>query len=316
MTQIYNRPLAILPSSAQAFARQFEVIPPEPDASRFVGARAAGAPYRTTESGVAIIPVTAPLVNRLSGMWGVMSYEYLSAVLDTAARDTSVKSIVLDCDSAGGEAIGCFELAAQVRKINATKPVHAAINGLCCSAAFAITSGAKTITATESSIVGGVGVVALHLDASRALDKAGISPTMIYAGEKKTLGNPLEPLSDEAHADIQREVNAYYEMFLAAVAAGRGGRMSADAARKTQARTFIGKAAVNAGLVDAIGSFSDVLGRIEQDARVASATRRLAAAAQTPAPPPEPIDPWSDIIAKLNAEPRKAGGSIVHSKFR
>lgn len=297
--QIYNRPLAILPSQAQAFARQIESFLSEPaEASRFVGARAAGSAYRTTESGTAIISITAPLVNRLSGMWGVVSYEYLGTILDAAANDKTVNAIVLDFDSPGGEAVGSFEIAAQVRKVNATKPVHATINGLCCSAAYAIASGAKTITATESSIIGSVGVVALHLDASRMLDKAGVTPTLIFAGAHKVDGNPLEPLSEDAHSTLQSEVDKFYGMFVDAVGAGRGARMSAEAARKTEARTYIGAEAVSAGLVDSIGSFADVIAETERSARIAAATRRIAAQTPKPKTAEEERD---EYIAKLNA---------------
>jgi ClpP class serine protease len=94
---------------------------------------------------------------------------------------------------------------------------------------------------------------------SKALEQKGITPTLIFAGDRKVDGWPVQPLSDDARAELQREVDAFYGLFLETVAAGRGRKLSQKAARDTQARTFIGSAAVDAGLADAVGSFEEVL---------------------------------------------------------
>src|SRR5262249_37911548 len=47
---------------------------------------------------------------------------------------------------------------------------------------------------------------------------------------------------------------------------GRAG-LSTDAMRATEARTFIGAEAVDAGLADSVGAFDDVLGELSRDAR-------------------------------------------------
>jgi ClpP class serine protease len=106
--------------------------------------------------------------------------------------------------------------------------------------------------------------VLMHADYSRAVDRAGITPTLIHAGAHKVDGNPYAPLSGDVKADLQAEVDRYYALFTDAVAAGRGRRLSAKAARATEARTFIGDAAKGAGLVDDIGSFAELLGQLSK----------------------------------------------------
>jgi ClpP class serine protease len=98
-----------------------------PDASRFVGQAELSdpndpksrKPYRTTDKGVAIIPVMGSLVNR--GAWigtfsGMSSYEGFRHAIGKAAADKSVTSILLDIDSPGGEAVGAFEAGDAVRE--------------------------------------------------------------------------------------------------------------------------------------------------------------------------------------------------------
>jgi signal peptide peptidase SppA len=259
-----------------------------PAASRFVGdpfevddagKRVKSLPYRRTPNGVAIVTITGSLVNR--GAWvgassGLTSYEGIAFQIESAARDDKVRSILLDIESPGGEAVGAFETAAIVRKANSVKPVFALVNGMAASAAYAIASGAKAIMSTETGLSGSIGVVLMHADYSRMVDRAGVTPTFIHAGAHKVDGNPYAPLSAEVRGDLQAEVDNFYEMFLNTVAEGRGRRLSAKAARATEARTFIGQAAKAAGLVDEIGGFADLLGSLSSAGKSRGANSRKA----------------------------------------
>jgi len=222
-------------------------------------------PYRRTSSGTAVISIIGSLVNR--GAWigsqsGMTSYEGIAHQIKTALADSKVKNIVLDIDSPGGEASGAFETAAMIREASKTKPVVAMVNGMAASAAYALASGARAIMSTESGMSGSIGVVLMHADYSRAIDRAGITPTLIHAGAHKVDGNPYAPLSSSVKSDLQAEVDRLYDLFTNSVAAGRGKRLSAKAARATEARTFIGRAAMEQGLVDDIGTFADLVGSL------------------------------------------------------
>ncbi len=296
--RVLNRPLLILPDKLAIVTEvlagrigvdgiRAEFAPLEPDgaalaetslmrpvASRFVGDAfetdergrpTQKLPYRRTADGVAVISIIGSLVNRgafVGPQSGMQSYEGIGFQLESAARDPKVKSIVLDLDSPGGEAIGAFETAALVRKVSSAKPVYAFVNGMAASAAYAIASGAKAILSTESGLSGSIGVVLMHADYSRAIDRAGITPTLIHAGEHKVDGNPYTPLSKDVRADLQAEVDRLYDQFTKTVAEGRGRRLTAKAARATGARTFSGSDAKAAGLVDDIGTFADLVGSL------------------------------------------------------
>jgi ClpP class serine protease len=107
--------------------------------------------------------------------------------------------------------------------------------------------------------LGSIGVVLMHADYSGHLQQKGIRPTLIHAGAHKVDGHPYEPLPDSVRADLQAEVDQFYSLFVSGVAKGRKGRMTERAVRDTEARTYIGEAALKAGLVDTIGSFETVL---------------------------------------------------------
>jgi signal peptide peptidase SppA len=282
--------IAEMPEDAQAVMRG-----PAPGASRFVGSfidsdPVTGVqtklPYRRNREGVAMIPVIGSLINR--GAWigsssGETSYEGIKFQLSHAAGDPKTTAVLLDIESPGGEAVGAFEAAASVRALAAAKPVTAIVNGMAASAAYAIASGASRIVTTQTGVVGSIGVVLLHADFSRQIDKAGVTPTLIFAGAHKVDGNPFEPLSDDVRDDLQAEVNQFYELFVQTVAEGRR-KMSAAMIRGTEARTFIGADAVDRGLADELGTFESALADLT-DARVGqSPTGRLKMANEKTAP--------------------------------
>ncbi len=260
---------------------------PEPLASRFVGKRAttddgAGLPFFRTENGVGIVTVTGSLVNR--GAWigassGLTSYEGIAAQLRAAASDKKTTSIVIDENTGGGEATGAFELAALVREINAAKPVTAFVNNIAASAGYLIASGAGRIVSIPSGITGSIGVVMMHADYSRALDRAGITPTFIFSGDRKVDGNAYAPLDAGTRDRLKSEVDAMREDFVQAVAAGRGARFSADAARDTEAAIFTGREAKAAGLVDDLATFDALYDEMTRNAggRRTPASRRASA---------------------------------------
>jgi len=241
-----------------------------PEASRFVGSaidedpatgRKSMLPYRRTREGVAIITVTGSLVNR--GAWlgsysGTTSYEGIKYQIGSAAADPRSRSILLDIESPGGEAVGAFEVAAAVRAANKIKPVVAVVNGMAASAAYALASGAEQIVVTPTGLAGSIGVVLMHADWSAFLEKKGVKPTLIFAGAHKVDGNPFGPLPEEVRDDLQREVDGYYQQFVKTVAAGRAG-MNPAAIRNTEARTFVGDEAVSVGLADVVGTFEETL---------------------------------------------------------
>lgn len=246
-----------------------------PEANRFVGEDqvdrdSQGSPMRWRGyrmfGATAIVNVLGELVNR--GAWlgassGLVSYEGLAQQLKAAAADPRAKRILLDVNSPGGEAAGMTDIAALVRAIAAEKPVVAVANSMMCSAAYGLCSGATRIVTTDLGVVGSIGVVMMHADYSGALDKAGIAVTLIHEGEHKVDGNPFEALPAAVRDDFQAECAKYYGAFVDCVHAGRPALAKA-AIRATEARTYLGREAVEQGLADAVGTFDEVLDDMER----------------------------------------------------
>ena len=204
--------------------------------------------------GVAIIPVTGTLVRRGAFLGedqsGMTSYEGLSAMLRAAATDPRVRAVALEIDSFGGEAAGIFDLAAQIRELRGVKPVRAFIADYALSAGYAIAAQADHITIPPFGMAGSIGVVMLHADYSKKMEKDGIKITLIHSGKHKVDGNPYAPLPEDVLAGMQKTGDAMWTSFAELVAEGRNNGLTAIDAMRTEAACFTGQEAVAARLAD------------------------------------------------------------------
>lgn len=207
--------------------------------------------YDVTPDGVAIIPVTGTLVQKSGSLrpyCGMTGYDGIRVCLLDALNDDAIKAIVLDIDSPGGEVSGCFDLVDMIYQARGGKPIHAILAETAFSAAYAIASAADRITVPRTGGTGSVGVICLHTDFSRALDKGGIAVTMITYGARKADGQEYAPLSKEALARYQADIDTIGTLFVETVARNRG--LKVATVRDTQATTFLGAAGVGIGFAD------------------------------------------------------------------
>lgn len=203
--------------------------------------------------GVAVIPISGTLVNKSGYLrpWsGMTGYDGIRACLSMALDDDSVKAVMLDIDSGGGEVSGCFDLVDAIYAARGTKPIWAVLSESAYSAAYAIASAADRITVPRTGGTGSVGVICAHVDFSKALSKDGITVTMIHYGDRKADGSEYAPLSTDALKRFQADVDEMGELFVATVARNRG--LSPAKVRGTQATTFLGAAGVEIGFADAV----------------------------------------------------------------
>jgi ClpP class serine protease len=89
----------------------------------------------------------------------------------------------------------------------------------------------------------------------------GIKVTFVKAGEKKVDANPFEPLSDTAKADLQEEVDHYYQEFVGDVARFRGVSKEFVIEHFGAGGRVLSDRALSKGMIDGILSYKEVLAR-------------------------------------------------------
>lgn len=232
--------------------------------------------YGISKDGIAVIPVIGTLVRRTVGLEaqsGLTSYIGLEEQLDAALNDNSIKGILLDIDSPGGESGGVFDFADRIYAASQVKPIYAVVNEDAFSAAYIIAAAAQRIFIPRTGGAGSIGVIAVHLDESKAEAEAGLTYTAIYAGARKNDLSPHEPLSDPARSNLQIEVDRIYRIFTRVISHYRG--LDEDFIKGTEAGLYFGENAIKAGLADQIGTFDDALNAIAQKVSKPNATRKI-----------------------------------------
>jgi capsid assembly protease len=213
------------------------------------------------ESGVAVIDISGVLAKRMnlfSQISGGASTQLIGQQLAQALADPSVTGIVLYIDSPGGAVDGTQQLAEQVYAARGQKPIVAYTDGMMASAAYWIGSAADTVLiAGDTTQVGSIGVIATHVDRSMAQAQNGVKVTEVKAGKYKGHGSSNGPLG-AGEVTLQDQVDKLYEVFVDTVARNRG--MTAEEIQAAaEGRVFIGKDAIEAGLVDGVSTLAGAI---------------------------------------------------------
>jgi signal peptide peptidase SppA len=223
-----------------------------------------------TGGSIAVIPihgVIAPRLNMMTEMSGGTTFDALSATLHKAVADPNVKAIVFDVDSPGGNVAGASEFARDVLTARASKPVVAQANHLMASAAYWPMASATEIVATPSSLVGSIGVYAMHDDLTEALARRGIKREVLRAGKYKAEGAGGQPLTPEARTAALTLIEGAYNRMTGDIAKGRGVTAADVRQGFGEGRVLDTDAARTAGLIDRVGTLQDTLARLAEPAR-------------------------------------------------
>jgi protease IV len=171
----------------------------------------------------------------------------------SAAKARNVRAILLRINSPGGAATGGEALYRAIREAAETKPVVAAIDGLGTSAAYMAAIAADHVVARESAITGSIGVLFQFAHFEELLEKIGADYTEIRSRPLKGEPSLFRAPSPEAVAMIERVVDDTHQWFVGLVAERRGFQPRV-AAGIADGRIFTGRQALEANLVDQLGS--------------------------------------------------------------
>ena len=230
-----------------------------------VAPQAAAAPRTPQPSPRARVAAVVPVTGTIFPKPNIFTlYGLGTAVTDIRAQfrealKSKADAIVFDVDSPGGSVALVDELSAEIYAARDVKQTVAVVNPMMASAAYNIGSAAGRVVVTPSGVLGSIGVFAQHVDVSAAEELSGVKTTLISAGKYKVEGNPYEPLSAEARAAIQADVDAYYDDFVGSVARNRGVTKKAVKTGFGEGRVVRAEVAVTEGMADSVGTLGQVL---------------------------------------------------------
>jgi ClpP class serine protease len=216
------------------------------EASRYAAEESGVSRVMTLAGNSAEISISGVITKRPSFMamlfgGGNVTYPEIISALAEADNDPNVQDITLAIDSPGGHFDGLFDTLAAIQATK--KPVRAVVSGLGASAAYAIASQADEIVAANRAVrVGSVGVVATFMN-----DPTEISIASTNAPKKRP-----DVTTEEGQAMVREELDAMHEIFVDAIAEGRGATMEKVNAEFGQGATLLAGEALKRGMIDSI----------------------------------------------------------------
>lgn len=171
--------------------------------------------------------------------------------LNDINEDKSVKGVILEIDSPGGNVVASKQLADKVKSMD--KPVVALVKESAASGAYWVASSSDWIVADELSVVGSVGVIGSYLQFSGLMGKYGVGYERLVSGDMKDIGSPYRELTPDEKKMMQLRIDQVHGYFANDVASTR--RLSKNSIKKISDGSFyLGMEAKELGLVDEFGN--------------------------------------------------------------
>ena len=189
--------------------------------------------------------ISGVLLNQRNWIYDVFdipqtSYVDIANQLRTAEADSNVRAIELQVDSGGGQASNMLVDTANLIHA-AKKPVAAIVGDMAASAAYWLASQADTISLRgAATMVGSIGVAV----------SVRVSDSVVHIASTDAPNKRPDPRTDAGKTVIRRELDALHELFVDAVARGRG--VDAETVNRDFGRggVLLAAEAIEAGMAD------------------------------------------------------------------
>jgi protease-4 len=186
--------------------------------------------------------------------------KYIIEDLNYFNEKSSIIAIVVRLDTPGGGVAASQEIYEKVKKIadKSKKPIIASMGGVAASGGYYIALGADTIIANPGTATGSIGVIMSYPVISELMDKIGVQYETIKSGKLKDSGSLFRNITEEERVYFQELIDDLHSQFEMVVSQERQIPIK-EIGKYATGRVYSGKQAVNAGLIDILGTFEDAV---------------------------------------------------------
>jgi len=199
-----------------------------------------------------------------------LTAENLESNLTRAFETERLKAVVLVINSPGGSPTQSEYIAERIRQLSSEKGVRvlAFCEDVAASGGYWIACAADEIYAAHTSIVGSIGVVSSGFGLQDLISRVGVERRVHTAGENKSRLDPFIPEKSEDVAWLRGLQDDLHAAFITWVRQRRGTKLVGPDAELFNGDVWVGRAAVDAGLVDGIGVLRSVMAERFPDAEL------------------------------------------------
>ena len=179
--------------------------------------------------------------------------QYIVNQVKKFRQDKRIRGIILRIDSPGGAVGPSQEIYDEVLKTRESgKTIYASMGALAASGGYYIASAAEKIFANPGTLTGSIGVIMAFSNAKGLMEKIGLQPEIVKAGEYKDIGSPARAMTQKERNLLQSVVTDVHQQFIEAVASGRDISV-AEVTKIADGRILTGRQAYSLNLVDQMG---------------------------------------------------------------
>lgn len=215
------------------------------------------APVRNDNAKIAVIYADGEIID--GSYKKEVAGDRFAELISEVRQNSAVKAVVLRVNSPGGSVLASEKIKAELDLLKERVPVIASFGDYAASGGYWISAGCDKIFANKTTLTGSIGVFSLIPDFKKTLsDKLHVNVTSVNSNKHSDMYGMTRPLQQSEKDYLQASVEQIYDKFTTIVAEGRGMRVSAvDSVG--QGRVWTGAEALEAGLVDEIGTLEDAI---------------------------------------------------------
>ncbi len=187
------------------------------------------------------------------------SAENIIPLLKQASDNENTSVIVIKVNSGGGSATQSKIIYDEIIKLKeeSNKEIISIIEDVGASGGYYIAMAADEIFASQTSIVGSIGVRLDSYDVRSFFDKLGIKSRTIYSGKNKLILDPFHELSSEQYSHLKKLTDQIHNQFIVDLKNSRSNKLSPDESVYS-GLFYTGSEALSLGLIDGLSSLYDL----------------------------------------------------------
>jgi len=190
---------------------------------------------------------------------GTVGGDSAARLIRDATEDESVKALVLRVDSPGGSAFASEIILREIQVFQESgRPVVVSMGSVAASGGYWISMSADEIWASPTTLTGSIGVAGRVPTFQRTLSRLGVNVDGVGTTSLAGQDDVLQGLGEDIRDVVGQTVIETYEQFVGKVAMHRG-RSVEEVDRAARGRVWTGAAALELGLVDALGDLDDAI---------------------------------------------------------
>lgn len=210
-------------------------------------------------------------------------------------KDDQVKAVVFRVNSPGGSADASEEIWHGVKDMQAKGlPVVVSMSDLAASGGYYISCAADYIYAEPTTLTGSIGIFGTIPNVKKLREKIGLDMDEVGTHRHSAMESSMimNGMNSEEQAMMQAMIERGYDLFTSRCADGR--KMTQDDIKKiAEGRVWLGKDALEIGLVDSLGNIDDAIAKAAQLAGIESYDINYY---------PEKQDPLEQMLKMLTGE--------------